>query len=226
MPALAHLRELSLRVTPLRRSINAVRGAADLWTDRRWNVDTIGLPESMTGGQIKRRGRHGDRKCYEPIRYSILFKYLKPLRPSDQDVVFDIGSGLGRALHVFSRLGVRRCIGIEIVDELARAARDNARRLRGRKCPIETRVQDAATADYDDGTIYLFFNPFGAATLRAVLGRINQTLAAKPRRIQIAYFTPCHEDVLRSCPWLTLTGRKCSTLHSVEVSYWTNRHAG
>ncbi len=152
----------------------------------------------------------------------MLFKYLRPLKPTAEDVVFDIGSGLGRALHAFSRLGVGRCIGIELRADLARIARENARRLRKRRCPIETRTADAAPADYRGGTIYLFFNPFGAATLEATLARIAETLEEDPRPIRVAYFTPRHENVLHECTWLKLVDRKSSLFHRTGATYWVN----
>jgi SAM-dependent methyltransferase len=215
-------RDLLLRVTPLRRSVVALREMNDRWVDWRWNVRTTKLPVSLTCGSSRTSARHHDAVSYEPLRYSVLLKYLRPLEPTADDVVYDIGSGLGRALHAFSRLGVRRCIGVELQRELADIARENARRLSGRKCPIETRVADAATADYAGGTIYLFFNPFGPATLEAALARIEETLEADPRSVRIAYFTPRHEHVLHDCGWLELVGRKSSLLHRTTATYWVN----
>ena len=220
--AMNFVRELSQRVTPLRRSINVLRDMNDRWIDRRWNVRTTACRGSLAHGSAGTSPRHDDAVHYEPIRYSVLLKYLRPLEPTARDVVFDIGSGLGRALHAFSRLGVGRCIGIELRADLAEIARENARRLRRRKCPIETRTADAATADYRGGTIYLFFNPFGAATLKAVLAGIEETLDADPRHIKIAYFTPRHENVLHECDWLRLVDRKSSLFHRIAATYWVH----
>ncbi len=118
------VRELSLRVTPLRRSVNVLREMNDRWIDRRWNVRTTALRVSQTRESACTSAQHDDAVQYEPIRYSVLFKYLRPLKPTAEDVVFDIGSGLGRALHAFSRLGVRRCIGVELQGDLAWIAQE------------------------------------------------------------------------------------------------------
>lgn len=49
------------------------------------------------------------------------------------------------------------------------------------------------------------------------------SLRAAPRRIQIAYLRPEHEDVLRACPWLRCSGSRSTLLHTYgRASYWTN----
>ena len=161
---------------------------------------------------------------YDSLDYLLLHKYLKPVRLQPTDVFVDIGCGKGRMLCLFARRHLAKCVGIEVDAELARAARANAARLRGRKAPIEVWVGDAVEADYSEGTIFWLLNPFGAQTLAAVLERIERTLEAAPRRIQIIYVNPMHEGVLRSAGWLNCTGR-CSSrwfTNSGEATYWCN----
>ncbi len=206
------------RITPLRSLVKRLRVRRDAHIDRLWNVDTVNIPDAVAPGGVQ----HGDSERYESIWYPVLLKYLKPLKPCVNDVVFDVGSGLGRPLMAFSRLGVKRCVGIEVDPKLAKGAEENAKRLRGGRCEIETLSQDAALADYSGGTIYCFFNPFGHATLKNVLDRIEQTLTDEPRRIQIAYLNPFHENAMRDSPWLRFVGRRRSPLHTIVASYWVH----
>lgn len=184
------------------------------------NIDTVSLPAKA----ISRDMRVDDSVIYEGISYLQLWRYINSLKLSSDDVVFDIGCGMGRVLCLFARRPVKKCVGIEVSKELAEIAKQNAMRLRGCKAPIDIVVGDAAEADYSDGTIYCLFNPFGAETLEAVLERIYSSVQRLPRRIWIAYFTPIHDDVLESCDWLRCYKRKNSALRKGggRASFWTN----
>lgn len=133
--------------------------------DRMLNIDTVSPPTKA----IDHHTRFNDSLRDDAYSYLKLWKYSNLLKPSREDIVFDIGCGVGRILCVFARRPVRKCVGIEISTIYAERARQNAKRLKGRKAPIEIFVADAAEADYSEGTIYCLFNPFGAKTLQLVL---------------------------------------------------------
>jgi SAM-dependent methyltransferase len=139
-----------------------------------------------------------DATCYEAVPYWLLRRIVKAIRPGPEDVFFDIGCGKGRAIALFSRCQIKKCVGIEIDPELARFAVQNADTLRGRIAPIEVRVQNAIDSDYDSGTIYFLFNPFGAATLSAVLAKIQASLDKQPRKICVIYYNPLHLNLLQT----------------------------
>ena len=134
----------------------------------------------------------------------------------------DIGCGMGRVVCLFARAKIKKSIGVEISAELAKIARLNAQRLRGRKAVIEIIVADAAEADYSEGTIFFLLNPFGRETLEAVLDRIKPSVEAFPRHIQILYVNPFHEEVLKGCGWLKCVGVDQPLLFKTYASYWTN----
>jgi precorrin-6B methylase 2 len=184
------------------------------------NIDTVSLPIKATNHHT----RFGDYLGDDPYSYLKLWKYTNLLKPSREDVVFDIGCGAGRILCIMARRPVRKCVGIEISTEYAERARRNAKRLRGRKAPIEINVADAAEADYAGGTIYCLFNPFGTKTLQVVLERIHQSVITCSRRIRVAYFNAAFENVMESCDWLKCYGREESTLTKRwgKTSLWTN----
>jgi predicted RNA methylase len=164
---------------------------------------------------------------YQVVDYRLLRRYMEPVRVESDDVLIDIGCGMGRVLCVFARTRLRKCVGIEISEELASIAKRNARSLRGRRASIEVRVGDAAEADYSVGTIFWIYNPFGERTMHAVLSRLGQSLSTSPRRIQIVYVNPVCEAVFHQFSWLTCTSvRNFPLFHSgaegAKVSYWTN----
>ncbi len=214
------LRGLVRSTKALHKLVVKMRTIRDSRIERRWNVDTITVPNLAP----RRNVRFKDSVHYEAIWYPLLFKYLKPLDPGPDDVVYDIGCGMGRTLLALSRIGVKKCVGIEICPELVEQALVNARNLRGGKCPIEIREQDASQAEYSDGTIYLIINPFGEDTLRTTLESIKETLTSDPRHVQLAYCTPRHENTLHDCDWLKFAGRKRSPFHNMTVSYWVHEN--
>jgi precorrin-6B methylase 2 len=204
----------------LRSLVLAERNARSRLCDRWLGINTIA---EYRQGFDPAATRFRDPIGYEPSDYLILRKYMKPVRLSSDDVVFDVGCGMGRTLCLFARCRVNKCVGIEYVPALAAAAEQNAARLRGRKAPVEIRVGDASEADYSGGTVYWIFNSFGEGTLLRVLQRIEDSLRASPRSIQLIYVNPKHESLLRSSGWLRHTGNVRSALYrTYHASYWEN----
>lgn len=139
-----------------------------------------------------------DATRYEAIPYWLLDRVVQVVKPRPEDVFFDIGCGKGRALAMFARCPIKKCVGVEIDPVLGQVAQQNAASLRGRVAPIEVRVENAAETDYGSGTIYFMFNPFGPATLTAVLRKIQESLIKQPRKICVVYYNPLHLELLRT----------------------------
>jgi len=74
--------------------------------------------------------------------------------------------------------------------------------------------------DYTDGTVFFFFNPFGADILRAVLSRIQTTLGSPPRPVRFLYLNPVHSAVFRSLGWLKYAGNKRTIFSSQQMERW------
>lgn len=201
----------------LHSTINAARDSRTALIDRLLNIHTTGYRESPTGATF------ADSIYYGANDYLLLRKLIKPLRLAPDDVVFEVGCGMGRTVCAFARKNIKKCVGIEIDQTLAAITAENARTLRGRKALIEIHAVDAALADYTQGTIFWFNNPFGAQTMAAVMRAIELSLQAHPRSIQVAYIHPLQEHVLAACPWLRCVHRAHPILYtSAEASYWTN----
>jgi SAM-dependent methyltransferase len=162
-----------------------------------------------------------------PVSYWLLHKFIDRSQIHHEDVFYDVGCGHGRVLCFVARKRVSKCVGIELSAEFAARAQVNARTLRGRLSPIEVHVGDAADADYEEGTVFFFGDPFGHKTLRLVLARIWQTLAARPRRVLCIFWIPSFvdplvEESIRSTGWLTYSGTRSVFYSPMRAEYWTH----
>ena len=196
--------------------------------ERFLNIDTMrdppveGVDEKIaTSEEYYHDTKHTDGTAYSAPGYRYIYKALRILRPSPDDVFYDIGCGKGRIVCAFGRRGMKKVVGVELSRSLADAAIQNAERMRRRRAPIEILCEDAATADLSEGSIFYLNNPFGPDTLRDVLGNIRHSLSTLPRRIRIAYHASVHEDVFESCRWLE-NYHSFSTFNGARVTFWRN----
>ncbi len=170
--------------------------AADELFDAAYGIDT--RREQRYGAEAASRTRHGDPATNMPSYYLRLRALRRFLRPGADDSILDLGCGDGRALAVFARYPVRLCRGVEFDAQAAATARSNAARLRRRRAAIEIVEGDAADYPFRDETIVYLFNPFGPATLRAVLVNLRASIARNPRRVRICYYHPKHRDAIEA----------------------------
>jgi SAM-dependent methyltransferase len=203
-----------------------VRAAGHLWRalNERWlRITTVeSTPVLNPGTGQPPVPCHADNYAYSTPDYLDLRRILSRAQLTPADVFYDIGCGMGRVVCLAARRRITKAVGIELNPGLAAIARRNGERLRGRRAPIEIRLQDAATADIADGTVYSLFNPFGPDTLREVLARIRHSLMTRPRPIRIIYLNPLHKDVLQRDDWL----EECDmlkTFRRLEVRFYRNR---
>lgn len=166
------------------------------------------------------RNQHADSYACEPIDYPLARRLIRAVALAPGDVVYDVGCGMGRIVCLAARQTVTRCVGVEISESFAAAARDNAQRLRSRRSPIDIIHADATTLDYADGTVFFLCNPFGEATMRIVLDRIGRSLASHPRALRIGYANPMHEDLLQESGWLQRYDEYRSPFHERPSSFW------
>lgn len=176
-------------------------------------------------GEVSEKAKHGDHHPYASLDYWYVYKIARILNPVPEDVIYDLGSGMGRFICVMARRHVRKCVGVELFEWLCQIAVQNARQLRGRKAPIEIVHADCATVDLSDGSIYFMFNPFGPDTLRDTLGNIRSSLSSKPRYITIVYYNSLYEPILEACDWLE-EFHHFHTFSGLPVTFWRNRLRG
>jgi SAM-dependent methyltransferase len=207
-----------------------VRRGQLIWTtlnERLLNISTLDVAqwEEAPGwwrGASTDRSRHPDNHAYGTPDYYYVRRIVTVLRPTPDDVVYDIGSGKGRILCVFARARVRKCVGIELLPDLCALSERNAATLRGRRSPIEVRCEDASSADMSDGTVYVFFNPFGPRTMADVLDNLEASLATHPRSIRFVFYNNTCRDVVEARPWLELY-HAFRTWQGLDVHFYRSR---
>jgi SAM-dependent methyltransferase len=190
-------------------------------TDRCLGIDTLTIPPQ----ESDRSAFPSDCFRYDTVDYQLLKRVISRLSLGKDDVVYELGCGLGRIVCVAARRRIRKCVGVELSPALAARARQNARALRHRRAEVDIIVQDAAAADYDDGTVFILFNPFGERILAAVLDRIRESIDREPRPIRIAYILPRRDFLMEQADWLRCTGRMHSEWFGMDVSFWRSTDA-
>jgi hypothetical protein len=115
---------------------------------------------------------------------------------SGEDVVVDLGSGLGHVPLLVSICTDARSIGIELEAAYVECARKCAQRLNVKALFL---CQDAREADLSGGTVFYLYTPFAGLILRDVLDRLRREAAS--RRIRICTYGPC-TGVVAEEPWL------------------------
>jgi len=192
---------MGLRARIFDRAFHLTMRTADRVVDAVYGVSTS--VERRYGDLAHAQTQHGDSEMNMPSYYLRLLALRAALAPTENDVLVDLGCGTGRALFVFARAGLRCVRGVDFHGETCRLAAENVRRFANRaQARVEIVHQDAAAYPFSDETIVYLFNPFGRATLRAVLENLRASLLARPRRVRIGYYHPLHGDLLDSVPWL------------------------
>jgi SAM-dependent methyltransferase len=198
-----------------------VRAAAVAWkraNDRWLNIDTLTVPAMPVAASGSLTSALGDNFAFSSVDYWDVRRIVSRVQLAPEEVVYEIGAGLGRVVCLFGRQKIRKVVAVELNPILAERIRKNAQSLRGRRCPVEVTCADAATATLEEGTLFFFFNPFGADTLSAVLSNIKRSIDSRPRAIRLIYVNPQpeHAALFAGQPWLSDAGRM-RTLHGLEV---------
>lgn len=182
-------------------------GAADSAIERRYGLRTrrsIALEDLGLGTQ------EGERIWHHPSEWISVRRALAALEPGRGDVLLDLGSGMGRAVLIASRLPFQRVIGVELSEDLTAAARRNVEQDdRRRKCPIELVTADAA--EYlvpDEVTVVYLYCPFTGRVFEQAINNVLASIDRRPRLLRLVYNYPAEHTALLS------TGRA----HPVDVA--------
>ena len=136
---------------------------------------------------------------------------LDPNSDFSQFTFIDIGSGKGRALLLATEYGFRRIIGIELLPELDRIARENVRAFKqpGGNVEMELVCGDATAFRLPDEPLVAFlFNPLPEPALRTFLQNLENSLRHNPRRLWMIYTNPVFEKekIVAGSPLLAKAG--------------------
>lgn len=196
--------------------------ADELW-DRRLGVQTFGHHPGS--------GKPGDREWYMhyiPSSYRDVFDTLGRAGLGPDDVVTDLGSGLGRVVFAAAWAGARRAEGVELIEWLAKAAEANRARSTLKDRDIRFIHSDARAHDFTQTTLLYMFHPFGDAIVGEVLekARADRRKAGSTQPLRLAYVNPVANAVLEQSGWLRhvetvpAMPQRWSSADHYETSFW------
>lgn len=170
----------------------------DLWDDLAAGILQLEEPDAghcHPGGEMV---------FYQPTPARHIFYLLTALSAdaalSTNDVLIDLGSGLGHVPLLTAICTPARSIGIEREPAYVQSARQCAEALNLSNVTFLT--QDAREADLSTGTVFYLYTPFTGTILASVLRSLQQE--ARHRPIRIATFGPCTSAIAEE-NWLTTT---------------------
>jgi len=135
--------------------------------------------------------------AYQPTPARHIFHLIEAAELAVDDLLIDLGSGLGHVPLLVSICTPAHSIGIELELSYVHQARQCAERLNLNR--VAFLQQDAREADLSAGTIFYLYTPFTGSILRSVLDRLRDE--ASQRRIRVCTYGPC-TPVIAEEPWL------------------------
>jgi SAM-dependent methyltransferase len=148
---------------------------------------------------------------YQPTDPALFREMLTSLNIDFGNFVFiDIGSGKGRTLLMASDYPFRRIIGVELLPELNRVARENIGKYNSdsQHCFVLESIR-ADARDFvfpPEPTVLYLFNPLPEPGLVQVIANLERSLQEHPRALLVIYHNPALEHVLAESKPLTKTG--------------------
>lgn len=134
---------------------------------------------------------------YQPTPARHALDLLARLDLGADDVLIDLGSGLGHVPLLAAACTPARCVGIEHEAAYVASARECAQALRLRR--VEFVHADARVAELAAGTVFYLYTPFTGELLAQVLERLRALSLRRP--IRLASLGPCTQT-LAAQPWL------------------------
>lgn len=134
---------------------------------------------------------------YQPTPTRHILDLIAAANLSNDDLVVDLGSGLGHVPLLISILTGVHTFGIEIQPDFVASAQECARSLNLSRARFV--AADARTADLSSGTAFYLFSPFTGSILTDVLKRLSKE--SNTRQIRICSLGPC-VTILRDELWL------------------------
>ena len=135
---------------------------------------------------------------YLPCPVDALLHMVEHAEVQPDDVLIDVGAGVGRAVALVHLLTGAAAIGIEIQPALVDQARDLSRRLNlDHVAPVEGDAVEL-TRFMMIGSVFFLYCPFSGARLEKVLDELEAIARTRPIRVCCVGLPPL------SRPWLTL----------------------
>ena len=192
-----------------------VADAPEEWDDppRYDHLDTF-VDGLLQIGDLPRTQRQPDAEmvAYQPTPARIVLDMVERLPLCAEDVLYDLGSGLGRMVLTVALLSESQVKGVEYEPSYVDYARRRARDLNlTRAAFIDA---DAREVNYGDGTVFFLYTPFKGKILQRVLELLRYQ--ARKRRIRICTYGPGTFDILPQ-DWFSTADGSEPDLHRVTI---------
>jgi hypothetical protein len=138
---------------------------------------------------------------YQPTPARHIFDLIHRLELDENDVLIDLGSGLGHVPLLAAICTQARCVGVELEAAYVASAQQSASALHLANARFI--AQDVRSADLSEGTVFYLYTPFTGMLWRSVLDRLQREAAKRPLRI--CTLGPC-TSLAAEEPWLKTSG--------------------
>ncbi len=128
---------------------------------------------------------------YQPTPARIVLDLLQRSQPGPHDVVYDLGSGLGRVPLLVGLVCDAITIGVEYEPAYVEYARRRAQMLNLPR--VQFLHADARDVNYADGTVFYLYTPFKGKILQRVMELLRYE--ARSRQIRVCTYGPGSLDV-------------------------------
>ena len=185
----------------------------NFYHDNKFGIKTSGVVEVQNQDSVH----------YATFSYHTIFQILNHLKCNKSDIFIDLGCGKGRVLCCAAQFKLGKVIGVELDKKIFEAGEKNILKLKTRITDVEIKNIPAEIFNYQNVNKIFLFNPFGMATLKKVLEKIEISLKESPHKFQIIYVNPIHENLFKSIGWLSQVEKWEKNKHSHlehDVSFW------
>ena len=134
---------------------------------------------------------------YEPTPASVILELTERIFFTENDVFYDLGSGLGKVTMLVHLLTGVRCVGVEYQPDFCAYANQQAHSLDLNN--VTYLNADARHVGYTEATVFFFFNPFGGTIFDNVLEQLR--VEAQKHEIRISSYGSSSQP-LSELPWL------------------------
>lgn len=162
------------------------------------------LLDEIVSGVLQLRGpgeagvlQSPEMTAYQPTPARHILELIATCKFSNDDVLVDLGSGLGHVPLLVSILTGIRTLGVEVQPDYAASAQEAARLFNLPR--VRFVAEDARMADLSSGTVFYMFSPFKGSMLAEVLCRLREQ--SNERQIRICSLGPCTR-ILQGQMWL------------------------
>ena len=169
-------------------------------------LDGVLLPEPHPQADLK--PEYGMVR-YEPTPASVILELTERVSLTEQDVFFDLGSGLGKVTILVNLLTSAGVVGVEYQSSFCAYAEEQAASLGLER--IRYLNADARDVGFGSATVFFFFNPFGGLIFDDVLGKLERE--AKGRELILCSYGSASQP-LSELTWL----EELSPLRSGEMA--------